>query len=397
MSMVINTNVASLASQRHLASSRADMEQAMERLSSGKRINSAGDDAAGLSISHSLDSKIAGLNQAVRNANDGVAMINLAEGAMEQISSMLTRMKELATQAANGTYTSDQLTNLNSEFTALASEITRVAEGTDFNGTAVLDSTSSIAFQVGDGSSTTQDQISVTLQAMTADAIGSDGGEESVADTATTSVVSDAAVANSATTVTLSSALVTSDYQLSLTYTNADGDASTVTASFDTDIATTLANLKDEITDIASGDLDFNTTDNEGYITLEFAANTVEADATLTIAAYAVESADATYIDEAVITSASEALAALDQIDQAIIDVDSYRSDLGAVANRLDHAAANLMSRVEHQSAARSRIEDADYAVESANLAKAQVLQQAGTAMLSQANASTQNVLSLLK
>jgi flagellin len=254
------------------------MEQAMERLSSGKRINSAMDDAAGLSISHSLDSKIAGLNQSVRNANDGVAMINLAEGALEEISSMLVRMKELATQGANGTYnTTTDLPAIGQEYDALVSEITRISDNTKFNGISVIGGTDSATFQLGD---TASDNISLTFQDM--DSTG-----------------------------------------LSLTATYAA--ATNTTANYDTPTA------------------------------------------------------------------------ALTEIDAAIATVDSYRSELGATANRLDHAASNLMSRVEHQSAARSRIEDADYAIESANLAKAQVLQQAGTAMLSQANASTQNVLSLLK
>ena len=263
MSMVINTNVASLASQRHLASSRADMEQAMERLSSGKRINSAMDDAAGLSISHSLNAKIAGLNQATRNANDGIAMINLAEGAMEEISNMLTRMKELSIQAASGTYDTDNQTHLDAEYEALGTEIDRIIAATDFNGVDVM-----------------------------------------------TTVDVDIAVED-------------------------DGD--TITVSF-----------------------------------------TAPSDATAA-------------------TLGTDASAGSDLVDAAILEVDTQRAALGAVANRLEHTAMNLMSRVEHQSAARSRIEDADYAVESANLAKAQVLQQAGTAMLSQANASTQNVLSLLK
>lgn len=288
MSMVINTNVASLSSQRHLAASRAEMEQAMERLSSGKRINSAMDDAAGLTIAHSLDSKIAGLNQSIRNANDGIAMINIAEGAMEEMSAMMTRMKELAVQAINGTYTATDLDAMDLEYQALVNEITRISNQTQFNGVAVLGSTSTISFQIGDTSS---DTISVTLEDMNAEAL-----------------------------------LLDSD---------ADDDAVNVHA----------------VADTAGTDLQ----------------------------------------------SAANAAVTLGEIDDAIAVVDAYRSKLGAVANRMEHAASNLMSRVEHQAAARSRIQDADYAVESANLAKAQVLQQAGTAMLSQANASTQNVLSLLK
>jgi len=275
-SMVINANVASLTAQRHLAASRADMEQAMERLSSGKRINSAMDDAAGLTIAHSLDSKIASLSQAVRNANDGIALVNLAEGALDEVSVMLTRMKELATQASNGTYTATDLDALDLEYQALEAGIDDIIEKTDFNGTSLLNSAGgTIVFQVGD---TSTDTVTLTQSDMDIDALG------------TTAVL--------------------------------------------------------------------NTTD---------------------------------------LQNATNAGTALGILDEAIAEVDTFRATLGSVANRMEHAANNLMSRVEHQSAARSRIQDADYAVESANLAKAQVLQQAGTAMLAQANASTANILSLLK
>jgi len=275
-SMVINTNVASLTAQRHLTASRADMEQAMERLSSGKRINSAMDDAAGLTIAHSLDSKIASLSQAVRNANDGIALVNLAEGALDEVSVMLTRMKELATQASNGTYTATDLDALDLEYQALEAGIDDIIEKTDFNGTSLLNSAGgTIVFQVGD---TSTDTVTLTQSDMDIDALG------------TTAVL--------------------------------------------------------------------NTTD---------------------------------------LQNATNAGTALGILDEAIAEVDTFRATLGSVANRMEHAANNLMSRVEHQSAARSRIQDADYAVESANLAKAQVLQQAGTAMLAQANASTANILSLLK
>jgi flagellin len=251
------------------------MDQAMERLSSGKRINSAMDDAAGLTIAHSLDAKVTSLNQAARNANDGVSLINLAEGALDQVSAMLTRMRELAVQAINGTYSQTDRTNMDSEFGALADEITRISDNTKFNGTAVIGTAATLTFQVGHTSS---DTITLATLDMGAGGIGS-----------------------------------------------------------------------------------------------------------------------GTYVSGLTVSSVTDAQAALGSIDVAIGDVDSYRATLGATANRLEHSAANLMTRVENQMAARSRIEDADYAVEAANLARAQVLQQAGTAMLSQANASTQTVLSLLK
>jgi len=281
MSLIINSNIASVTAQRHLNNSRAEMDQAMERLSSGKRINSAMDDAAGLTIAHSLDAKVTSLNQAARNANDGVSLINLAEGALDQVSAMLTRMRELAVQAINGTYSQTDRSNMNSEFGALSDEITRISDNTKFNGTAVIGAAATLTFQVGHTSS---DTITLTTVDMGAGAIGSGG-----------------------------------------------------------------------------------------YV-----------------------SAQAIYAGTAA-SSVTKAQTALSVIDGAIQDVDGYRATLGATANRLEHSAANLMTRVENQMAARSRIEDADYAVEAANLARAQVLQQAGTAMLSQANASTQTVLSLLK
>jgi len=278
MALVINTNIASVTAQRHLTESRADMEQSMERLSSGKRINSAMDDAAGLTIAHSLDAKVSSLNMAARNANDGISLINLAEGALDEVTTMLIRMRELAIQSINGTYASADRTNLNSEYQALASEITRISDNTFFNGIAVIGGTDSVTFQVGHSSS---DTIAFTAVNMAASAIGS----------------------------------------------------------------------------------------NVALVSTNIAA----------------------------VSATNGSTGALGVIDAAIADVDNYRATLGATANRLEHSANNLYTRVENQMAAKSRIEDADYAVESANLARAQVLQQAGTAMLAQANASTQNVLSLLK
>jgi flagellin len=257
----------------------------MERLSSGKRINSAMDDAAGLTIAHSLDAKVTSLNQAARNANDGISLINLAEGALDQVSKMLTRMRELAIQSINGTYSDTDTDNLHSEYLALSNEITRIATNTKFNGVSVIGASATITFQVGHSSS---DTIALTTSSMKSDALAS-------------------ATANG--------------YHLDDTAISSVGTTTTV--------------------DSARGSLSF--------------------------------------------------------IDNAINEVDDYRSTLGAVGNRLEHSAANLYTRVEHQMAARSRIEDADYAVEAANLARAQILQQAGTAMLSQANATGVTILSLLK
>jgi flagellin len=285
MAIVINTNTASITAQRHLNNSRSEMEQAMERLSSGKRINSAMDDAAGLTIAHSLDNRITSLAQATRNANDAISLINLAEGAMDEMSDMLVRMRELTVQSLNGTYSTADRDNLELEYQALSAEITRISDNTFFNGILPIATAANMTFQVGYEST---DTIVVTTADMSASAIG---------------VSSTASLAVSDTTIT----------------------------------GTTYASVQ---------------------------------------------------------TDAGDAMVT---IDQALKDIDSYRARLGAAANRMSYSVNNLQNRVENQSAARSRIEDADYAVESANLARAQILQQAGTAMLSQANASSQNVLELLK
>jgi len=283
MPLVINTNTAAITAQRHLNESRLEMEKAMERLSSGKRINSAMDDAAGLTIAHSLDAKVSSLNMAARNANDGISLINLAEGALEEVTSMLIRMRSLAVQAMNGTYAQADRSNLSLEFETLAEEITRISDNTFFNGISVIGASANVSFQVGHNST---DTIAIVTKDMAAEAIGSG------------------------------------------------------TPAF-----------------------------NVGSLSIASIGG----------------------------TSSAFAAGSLAVLDQALKDVDSYRASLGATANRLEHAAANLYTRIENQQSAKSRIEDADYAVESANLARAQILQQAGTAMLSQANASTQNVLELLK
>jgi len=386
MGMVINTNVSSLTAQRHLSSSRAEMEKAMERLSSGLRINSAMDDAAGLTIAHSLDSKIASLSQAVRNANDGIALVQLAEGALDEVSAMLTRMKELATQSINGTYSSADRTNLDLEFQQLSAEITRISENTFFNGQSVINSTSSATFQVGDTSS---DQISLAYQKMGSAHIGGTvTNDHSV--TATTGVAATVTTYTFAGFDTGDTNVPVAGDQFQITI-----EGRTFVQDFDADVDTTMGAL---VSQISNSDLvNLNTVTWDDTNDTNFVIKSV-ANETLSISALVIYTKDSSgNITSQHIDDAANAQRALQHIDSAIADVDSYRATLGSVANRMQHSSNNLMSRVEHQSSARSRIQDADYAVESASLAKSQVLQQAGTAMLAQANASTQNILSLLK
>ena len=483
MSMVIGTNIASLSAQRHLSNSRADMETSMERLASGKRINSAMDDAAGLAITHKLESKITGLNQGVRNANDGISMLQTAEGALEETSAILIRMKELATQASSSTYSSTDRDSLDLEFQALLNEITRISATTDFNGTQLLQNDSSATFVVGDQGS---DTVSISLQAMSSKDLGIDGTGV-VNETGIMSITTEnGATAKQAGTFTMAAAVAAGEYlEMSV-------NGKTFTQAFSTDETTTMTLLADKINSGTDGltatrsaakvitltstedgkawtsggiaeftatvpinetAVDSITTENGAaakkagtftmaavvqageFLEMEVNGTTYKQNfdtsetVTMTLLADQITNGandvTATRSASKVITltstvnganwtsgglrefaqgtgasglqTADAAAKAISTIESAIAKVDSYRSDLGAASNRLDHTVSNLLNRVETQSAAKSRIADADFAVESANLAKSQVLQQAGTAMLAQANATGQSVLSLLK
>lgn len=276
MALTVNTNIASLNAQRNLTVTQGQLNKSLQRLSSGLRINSAADDAAGLAISEGMRSQIRSMNQAVRNANDGVSLVQTAEGALNEVSNILVRMRELATQSATGTVSSDQRSYIDSEFTQLKNEIDRIASATDFNGTKILDGSSgTVSFQIGAGN-TANDIISVTISAGAASSIG----------VATASV---------------------------------------------------------------SGN------------------------------------------------SGAAASAALGAIDTAIKSVSNIRGNLGAVQNRLQSTINNLQVSVENLSAAESRIRDVDVASETAAMTRAQILTQAGTSILSQANQTPQSALSLLR
>jgi len=385
MGMVIGTNVASLTAQRHLASSRADMETSMERLASGQRINSAADDAAGLAIANKMEVKVMSLNQSVRNANDGISMIQVAEGGMEEIGNMLGRMKELAVQASNGTYTAQSLTTMNNEYRGLETEITRIAQTTDFNGAAILSSVSPTGIHVGDSA---VDTVALSFQDMRGAELG--GGLVSVGRNATVAVTQNASAAAPEITAITMAAVDTVKTTESLRITV---DGTEFTQPFVTDAATTFTNLATQVQASASvATAAASVVAGNNVLTITAANNNVSLAASTVEVATTVTSIIATSL-----TDSDLARVAMGSIDLAIAKVDAYRADLGSLAKTLYHTVSNLMNRGESQSSAMSRIKDADYAVESANLAKAQVLQQAGTAMLAQANASGEGVLQLLK
>ena len=275
MPQIINTNIASLNAQRNLNVSQSSLNAALQRLSSGLRVNSAKDDAAGLAISERMNAQIRGMNVAMRNAADGISLAQTAEGAIGKIGDALQRMRELAVQAKNATNSTSDRANLDAEFQQLGDEVTRLVGGTRFNSTSLLNAATAFAFQVGAG--------------------------------------------------------------------NAAQDTITVTST------------------------DLSATDTA-------------------VAALLITGADAT-----------NATAAVTALDTAIDAVTSARATWGAVQNRFDSVISNLQVSAENLTAARSRIVDADFAAETANLTKAQILQQAGTAMLAQANAVPNNVLTLLR
>jgi flagellin len=277
MAQVINTNIMSLNAQRNLNTSQAAMASAVQRLSSGLRVNSARDDAAGLAIAERMNAQVRGMNVAIRNANDGISLAQTAEGALGAVGNNLQRMRELAVQAANATNSPEDRASLDAEYQQLGAEITRVLANTTFNGTNLFTSTGTLTFQVSPNAATAE-QVGIAF-------------------------------------------------------------------------GTTAFNANTTITGATSG----------------------------------------------AVTTATVATSAITSIDSALATVNSRRADFGAVQNRFDSVIGNLRVAVENISASRSRIMDTDYAAETAALTRAQILQQAGVAMLAQANAMPQNVLALLR
>jgi len=381
MSMVIGTNVSSITAQRHLANSQVAMETSMERLASGKRINSAMDDAAGLGIAARMTAQVEGMNQGIRNANDGLSMVAVAEGALEEVSTMLLRLREIAVAGSSETYTTTDLASMDAEFNALVTEIERISDVTKFNGTAVAGGASTKAIQVGDASG---DSITLTFKDMGKASIGAG------ADTALTYGTTVQTTATNGTTK--------EKFTLSLGTAVATGKVATYTvsgneyrAAFRTDHTTTMSDLASLV---GTGEgVTATSTSSTLVLEAKLAGGMLPRVGVLNT----VTPNNSGSLNTAGVDTKANAVLALTILDQAIDDVTTYRGALGATASALQSSVSNLMARSESAAAAASQIMDADYATESANLAKAQVLQQAGTAMLAQANASGQSVLSLLK
>jgi len=517
MAQVINTNIASLTAQRNLAASQRDGAAAMQRLSSGLRMNSAKDDAAGLAIANRLTAQINGINQAIRNANDGLSVTQVAEGALAETSNLLQRMRELSVQSANASNSASDRSALQTEVNQLVAEMNRISTNTAFGNVKLLDGTfTSQAFQVGANAGET---IAYSISSSAASVLGTssvsfnnyigDSGATAAAALASTPVTAqtltfgvtvdgtttDAAVsvAADADASTIASAITSGVSGLTataeatsgalVTMTNIDtaADAVTLVINGQSVVMTSAAGTEAEaggllktaieanstlnsyltVTDNGDGSVDIMTsagqnldiqfnavndasggtapavtvraldTDSTAYgstITLTQGGNdsthigakmtfttdsptygytlrTDDAAGQLTTATTAgtgsgtitSASAGSTAVDDVNISTVAGATTALGILDSAIKALDTQRATLGAVGSRFDSVIANLQNVSENSSAARSRIMDADFAAETAQLAKSQILQQAGISVLAQANAQPQNVLALLQ
>jgi flagellin len=483
MAITINTNVMSLNAQRNLGTSQSALAKSMQRLSSGLRINSAKDDAAGLAISDRMTAQIRGLNQAARNANDGISLAQTAEGALQESTNILQRMRELAVQSANDTNSASDRASLQAEVSQLISEMDRIAETTTFNGRRLLDgSFSGASFQVGANAG---EQISFGISSAKSASIGGIASETGSRVTASADSMTIAVGTGSAVTVSASgdfadgtyrgaasayavaaamndagvsdlqvSASTTGDVTLSGSISDDHADANAVYSlkingediyttedvTTATGSAITVSALRDAINSHSSdtgvtatldgNDLTLSTSDGTDILVDETYGGTWTSQAQGVTGSAVSEFSDATAlkgtlsvsssqnltfggdyaevglsaavavdtdgIDDIDISTASGATSSLLRVDAAISTIDEIRGGLGAVQNRFETTIANLQNVAENLTAARSRILDADIAQETSNMTKQNILQQAGVAILTQANQVPQLALSLI-
>ena len=382
MAQSINTNVASLNAQRNLNRSQGLLNQSLERLSTGLRINSAKDDAAGLAISERFTTQIRGLNQAVRNASDGISLAQTSESALGELTNNLQRIRELAVQSVNATNSASDRAALNAEVIERIAEVDRIAKQTSFNGVKVLDGSFGTAtFQVG---ANVGETIAVSLNTdVTASAIGTINTETGIAfamDTVTT--------AGTADTV--------------LTFTPATGAASTVNVAAGASIQEAASAINDaNISGVAAFVNDDGflqvLSDDAGVVITEAVGGAGNVTGLAGVTTVAETAGATTTLAGLGVDTVGGANFAIARIDSALTAVNGLRGNLGAIQNRFESTIVNLQTVSENLSASRGRIQDADFAAETAALTKAQILQQAGVSVLSQANAQPQLALSLLQ
>ena len=391
MAISIATNTSALDAAAAAASVSTSLETSMERLSTGKRINSASDDAAGVAIASRLSSEIRGTNQSIRNALDAQALMDTAEGAHKEVENILQRMREIAVQAANDTNNTQDRLNMQKEINAMVNEVDRIAEATTWAGTNLLlgDGTSNsekaFSFQVG-AATGTQNQINVAVKSLTASTLGL-----SALDLQATVLINDADITSDAG-LTVYEFMNNAGNFLAARGGNAD---SVSTMSFTVDVngqtSTAFSFTSDtELFGDTTGPTDANTRTVHNEIAAKINANT-------NLSALGI-SADVEGTGPARVSLLyAETRVFISTIDKGLKTINTQRAELGAVSNRLNHTVNNLTNMSANLSAARGGIEDADFALETTELAKNQILQQASTAMLAQANASKQNALGLLR
>ena len=391
MALSIATNTSALDAAAAAASVSTSLETSMERLSTGKRINSASDDAAGVAIASRLSSEIRGTNQSIRNALDAQALMDTAEGAHKEVENILQRMREIAVQAANDTNNTQDRLNMQKEINAMVNEVDRIAEATTWAGTNLLlgDGTSNsekaFSFQVG-AATGTQNQINVAVKSLTASTLGL-----SALDLQATVLINDADITSDAG-LTVYGFMNNAGNFLAARGGNAD---SVSTMSFTVDIngqtSTAFSFTSDtKLFGDTTGPTDANTRTVHNEIVAKINAST-------DLSALGI-SADVEGTGSGSVNLLyAETRVAVSTIDKGLKTINTQRAELGAVSNRLNHTVNNLTNMSANLSAARGGIEDADFALETTELAKNQILQQASTAMLAQANASKQNVLGLLR
>ena len=377
MPSIINTNLPSLNTQRNINSSQSALNTSLQRLSSGLRVNSAKDDAAGLAIAERMSAQVRGLGVAARNANDGVSLAQTAEGALGKVGEMVQRMRELAVQSSNATNNANDRIALQAEVAQLKEEIDRVAGSASFNGTKLLDgSFTSAKFQVG-----------------------ADAGESITVSSITDARLAGMGVVNRASTqnsTAISNLAATSLGDLTINGTDIGVLAAAGTTQERQSQVVDAINRLSNTTGVGA----FYDSANNQIVMTSAATITLTGAAGAKVGFVAADSATAaasgnmTTLD---VSSYSGAQLAIQQADAALKQINSARANLGAVQSRFENAVANIQIASENVTAARSRIMDTDFAAETAALTRAQILQQAGNAMLSQANQLPQQVLSLLK
>ena len=385
MPLSINTNIASLTAQRAMLNSNSALETSFERLSTGKRINSAADDAAGLAIGKDLESRVSGLNQAIRNVNDGISMVQIAEGALDEVTTILQRMRDLSVQAANGSLSSTEQGYLDTEQSKLATTLGNVIDQVKFNDKDLVSDTAQTSVTLQSGADVGE-TTTINFKAMTEGLLAVSAGEINLAGTSSSaeSIVIAGLVPSTAEAV----------------HTITVNGVAFVGASADLASAAALvSNLGAAVADdgtVLSSLYTITSTNSAADMTLvsKTDGNKAAADFTITTTSASGFSAGSSVT---ITPGAGDAEDAITAIDAALATVASERATLGATQAQLESTVRNLANVAENTSAAAGRIMDTDYAAETANLTKAQILQQAATSVLAQANAQPQSVLALLR